>query len=292
MAQKGIFMKGRRALRMIHDHYRISETEGSLLELQDLLKVSIKGDNLRSFLMDWEHVLTGMNPVPDIAVLETLFRLQVAKSTAMRDTMTHYNRLDMNHPERNYDFLVSSVRRHLEQQRQSQTRQELQNHLSGGQSAGGAMVGKGTPKGKSARSATPKGERVPSGHCRDWVKKGTCARGDSCPYFHEDTMKGKPNRSPSTGKGQGRGRGQKGGKGKKSRSNSPAGEKKPPCRNHLKGKCTKGDQCPFWHSPPCRFYKGGTCNAGEMHLSPCSRCCCRPGGTRAEGTGTRCRLSS
>jgi len=76
-------------------------------------------------------------------------------------------------------------------------------------------------------------------------------------------MKGKSNRSPSTGKGQGRGRGQKGGKGKKSRSHSPAGEKKPPCRNHVKGKCTKGDQCPFWHSPPCRFYKGGTCNAGE-----------------------------
>ena len=124
LAEKGIFMKGRRALRMIHDHYRISETEGALLELQDLLKVSVKGDNLRSFLMDWEHVLTGMNPVPDVAVLETLFRLQVAKSTAMRDTMTYYNRLDMNHPDRNYDFLVSSVRRHLEQQRRSQTRQE------------------------------------------------------------------------------------------------------------------------------------------------------------------------
>ena len=76
-------------------------------------------------------------------------------------------------------------------------------------------------------------------------------------------MKGKSNRSPSTGKGQGRGRGQTGGKGKKSRSNSPAGEKEPPCRNHLKGKCTKGDQCPFWHSPPCRFHKGCTCNAGE-----------------------------
>ena len=117
----------------------------------------------------------------------TLFRLQIAKSTAMRDTMTHYNRLDMGHPDRTYDFLISSVRRHLELQRRTQTRQELQNHLSGGQQAGGAMVGRGANKGRGNPSKSPKGERVPPGHCRDWVKKGTCARGDSCPYIHEDT---------------------------------------------------------------------------------------------------------
>ena len=87
LALKGIFMKGRQALKMIYDHYRISETEGSLLELQDLLRVSLKGDNLRAFIGDWEHVLTGMNPVPHDDVLETLFRLQIAKSTAMRDIM-------------------------------------------------------------------------------------------------------------------------------------------------------------------------------------------------------------
>ena len=195
-------MKGRQALKMIYDHYRISETEGSLPELQDLSKASLKSDNLRSFLMDWEHVPTGMNPVPDDAVLETLFRLQIAKSTAMHDTMTYYNRLDMGHADRTYDFLTSSGRRHLELQRRSQTRQELQNHLSGGQSPGGAMVGGKSNKGKGSRSKTPTRERVPSGHCRDWVKKGTCARGDSCPYIHEDTMKGKPTRSSSAGKGQ------------------------------------------------------------------------------------------
>ena len=141
----------------------------------------------------------------------------------------------------------------------------MQNHLSGGQASGEAMVGKGATKGKKARSVTPQGERVPSGHCRDWVKKGTCARGDSCPYIHDDSLKGKADRSRATSKDKGRGRGQgkSSGKGKKSRSTSPAGDKKPPCRNHLKGKCTKGEQCAYWHSPPCRFFKSGTCNAGE-----------------------------
>ena len=197
--------------------------------------MSLKNDNLRSFLMDWEHVLTGMNPVPDEAVLETLFRLQVTKSAAMRDTMNYYNRLSVGHAERTYDFLISSVRRHLELQRRTQTRHELQSHLSGGQAAGGAMVGSkgGGKKGKGGRSQTPKGERVPTGHCRDWVKKGICARGDSCPYIHDNSMKGKPSRSTSAGKTKG------GGKGKKTRSSSPAADK-PPCRQFLKGKCTRG----------------------------------------------------
>jgi hypothetical protein len=88
-ALKGFFRKGRQALRMIYDHYRISETEGSLLELQDLMKVSLKKDNLRSFLMDWEHVFTGMNPLPDVAVLETLFRMQIQNSSAMRDVLLY-----------------------------------------------------------------------------------------------------------------------------------------------------------------------------------------------------------
>ena len=48
-ALKGVFMKGRQALKMVYDHYNISETEGSLFELQDLLKVTLKGDNLRAF---------------------------------------------------------------------------------------------------------------------------------------------------------------------------------------------------------------------------------------------------
>ena len=98
------------------------------------------------------------------------------------------------------------------------------------------MVGAkaGAKNGKGGRSQTPKGERVPAGHCRDWVKKGICARGDSCPYIHDDSMKGKPSRSSSVGKTKG------GGKGKKTRSSSPAADKKPPCRQFLKGKCTRG----------------------------------------------------
>ena len=74
LALQGIFMKGRQALKMVYDHYKISETEGSLLEFQDLLKVTLKNDNLRGFHADWEHVLNGMNPMPADTVLETLLQ--------------------------------------------------------------------------------------------------------------------------------------------------------------------------------------------------------------------------
>ena len=44
MAMKGVFMKGRQALKLVYDHYKISETEGALWELQDLMKVTLQGD--------------------------------------------------------------------------------------------------------------------------------------------------------------------------------------------------------------------------------------------------------
>ncbi len=64
-------MKERQAAKIIYDHYKISETEGALLELQDLLQVTFKSDNLRAFLNDWEHVPACMNPAPTDAIMET-----------------------------------------------------------------------------------------------------------------------------------------------------------------------------------------------------------------------------
>merc|ERR1712086_794415 len=36
------------------------------------------------------------------------------------------------------------------------------------------------------------------------------------------------------------------------------------CRNWMKGKCDKGDNCDFWHAPDCRRQKkGGHCKFGD-----------------------------
>ena len=31
----------------------------------------------------------------------------------------------------------------------------------------------------------------------------------------------------------------------------------------MKGKCTKGDSCDYWHPPVCRFFRQGNCSAGK-----------------------------
>ena len=66
-----------------------------------------------------------------------------------------------------------------------------------------------------------------------------------------------------------------GGKGKKKggkrgdspkRDRSPSTGKKPPCKFHLKRKCTRGAECKDWHSPPCRFFKNGSCTSGDRRI--------------------------
>ena len=45
---------------MIYAHYRISEEEGSILELSDLIALRMKSDNLALFLHDWDYMLPWM----------------------------------------------------------------------------------------------------------------------------------------------------------------------------------------------------------------------------------------
>ena len=113
-AQRGTLVTGRQILLMVHEHYRISATDGALLDFQDLLEVKLQNDDLRSFLQDWETVLTQMKDVPEDQILEALFRKQVEQSVTLRDQMSYYNRLDIGHPDKSYAFLVSAVRKLLE----------------------------------------------------------------------------------------------------------------------------------------------------------------------------------
>ena len=49
------------------------------------------------------------------------------------------------------------------------------------------------------------------------------------------------------------------------RGKSPSGKKDATaCRNWMKGKCDKGDNCDYWHAPDCRRQKkGGHCKFGD-----------------------------
>ncbi len=48
-ALQGKLLKGRQIYKMLFDHVRISEAEGAVLDLCDLLDVRVNGDNLEKF---------------------------------------------------------------------------------------------------------------------------------------------------------------------------------------------------------------------------------------------------
>ena len=87
-------------------------------------------DNLRAFFNDWEHVLAVMAKTPPEDVLETLFRKQLYGSQAVKDQIAYYDRLEVGHKDKTYDFLVSMVRKHLDTKRRHRAREELRGQVS------------------------------------------------------------------------------------------------------------------------------------------------------------------
>ena len=100
------------------------------------------------------------------------------KSASMKDTISHYDRLDVGDPNKNYDFLVSQVWKRLEQARREQNRVELHSRFEQrGRSLAAAAIGD-RPGGHDS-------PRYPKGVCRSWFTKGACSKGESCAVSHK-----------------------------------------------------------------------------------------------------------
>ena len=169
------------------------------------------------------------------------------KSTSMRDAMSHYERLDVGDPHKNYDYLVSLVRKRLEQARRDQNRDEFHNGLMRrGRSLAAART-EDNPSGSE-------GPRYPKGVCRTWHMKGACPKGDTCPFSHDREQKGKGGGSPHSPKRKDSPSPRPNDRGSKVRSKSPprgSSAERKVCQMHLKGSCKKGEDCALWHSPVC-----------------------------------------
>ena len=48
-------LTGRQIAWMIYDHFKLTDTDGAFLEFTDLLRVELKGDNLRAFDTLWDE---------------------------------------------------------------------------------------------------------------------------------------------------------------------------------------------------------------------------------------------
>ena len=99
------------------------------------------------------------------------------------------------------------------------------------------------------------------GSCYQWMNTGKCARGDECPFEHDDAKKG-------TSKGKGKGRG-KGNSRSSSQASSAGGDSRKGdgkgkiCYWYLKGECRNGENCKFRHPPACTNIAKGDCKFGK-----------------------------
>ena len=172
---------------MLHDHFSTNIKHGATYALQDLFSVQLRGENLKSFISNWDQVLAGIVQTPDESVLETLFYKQVKNCKAIQHDMNEYHRADEGTEKRNYSFLVSAVRRHLDRERLEANRDRVAKGLSGS----------GRP---SAPAVEGKTGFIPKGYCVAW-NKGGCSK-DNCTYKHETSKPRDRSRKPSKTRGR------------------------------------------------------------------------------------------
>ena len=212
---------------MLHDHFSTNMKHGSTYALQDLFSVHLKGENLKTFISNWDQVLAGIVKVPEESVLETLFYNQVKNCKAIAHDLNEYHRADEGTEKRKYDFLVSAVRRHLDRERLETNRERVARNLSG------------TAK-PSAPAVEGKVGFIPRGYCVKW-NKGGCTN-ENCTFKHEVPSKRTPSTKPKRDSSRGR---------SPSRTQSPKGKgKKKECIFWKRGRCERGDKCNFSHNGP------------------------------------------
>ena len=55
------------------------------------MQLSLKGDNVRAFVNDWDYTLSGLKHVPSEDILESMFRKQTEGSHQMKETLALHN---------------------------------------------------------------------------------------------------------------------------------------------------------------------------------------------------------
>ena len=173
---------GRQIAWHIYRHFRLAKADGAILEFKDLLNVKLKGDNLMAFENDWDYVLGGLEKIPEEQVLESLYFCQIEQSAQLKTALQLYtDGIVHKGEEKSYEKLRTIVRAHLEHKRLKSNRDAM----DGGKGYPGKGKGKGKGKRKGKRSKSAPGTKVAAGDCRQFLKTGSCSRGDSCPYVHD-----------------------------------------------------------------------------------------------------------
>ena len=72
---------------MIYSHVKLDDIQGSVLELNDLLRIDCTGHNLRAFETLWDEALLVMGTDPDEMVSESLSSRKLEKSDQVKGAL-------------------------------------------------------------------------------------------------------------------------------------------------------------------------------------------------------------
>ena len=105
-------LRGRQALWMVYEYYRVNAEAGALFDLSDLLNVKLRDDALETFMANWEYVLVGMAVEPSEDTLKVFFLDNLRRCPVMREEINHYDRARVGDPDKCYAYLQACVRRY------------------------------------------------------------------------------------------------------------------------------------------------------------------------------------
>ena len=76
--------------RLVFDHFKISDTDGTLLDLPGLMKLELRNDNVQSFGIRWDATVIAMKKKPDDEVLENLCYRQLDTADQFKQLLVLY----------------------------------------------------------------------------------------------------------------------------------------------------------------------------------------------------------
>jgi hypothetical protein len=225
LALTGQLLSGRQHLLFIYLEFAKDAHKTDAVAYQNLEKIAYRNGNdesaLEAFLTLWDELLMSFKKPPSEDHLYAAFHSRVKGLPGLKIVIEHLDRIDYDHDDKSYNYLMSSARRLVDKRRLERQTLEFSKVYSG--SAQTALAAGTVPDGKGKKGGG-KGDRKDR-VCFAMRDKGTCDLGEDCPYSH-DPQKIKADK----GKGNGK---------------APA-----PCRNFLVGKCLRGTACLFSHAAP------------------------------------------
>ena len=107
----GLPISGRRKLRVVYNAFRTSARRGGLYSLADIQAVKLHGDDLETFLRNWENTIQGLSEPQPEKNLQDLLAGELRKSKTMSLEMQMYDREEsLGGPCFTYKFLFGSAK--------------------------------------------------------------------------------------------------------------------------------------------------------------------------------------